>query len=318
MIMKKIIPCLSILLFFSCENDQNIVDTTCTSDLVVDQSRGECTQVLNFSSEFNMTIINNERFISSNNIPNHLVGLFGGGQGSLNPNEISPQLENYIITTQPSVHVTLTPLLNTVGKVQNLGPQYAFGILQNGVELDPVAAEPFPHNGNLFDPNNNWEWNKEALNVNLGLDCNNGHVQPNGKYHYHSTPVEYLGGLGLSDDEMNLIGYAADGFPIYYKYAYSIADDNSSSIQIMTSSYQLKSGYRPGNGVDEPCDEYNGVYSNDYEYIENLGTLDEANGRTGVTPEYPDGIYYYVLTDDFPGIPRYFKGTPSDDFKISQ
>ena len=187
LIMKKIIPCLSILLFFSCENDQNIVDTTCTSDLVVDQSRGECTQVLNFSSEFNMTIINNERFISSNNIPNHLVGLFGGGQGSLNPNEISPQLENYIITTQPSVHVTLTPLLNTVGKVQNLGPQYAFGILLNGVELDPVAAEPFPHNGNLFDPNNNWEWNKEALNVNLGLDCNNGHVQPNGKYHYHST-----------------------------------------------------------------------------------------------------------------------------------
>ena len=265
-----------------------------------------------------MTTTNNERIISSNNIPDHLVGLFGGGQGSLNPNEISPQFENYVISCIPIVNPTLTSLLNDEGQGQNLGPQYAFGIMLNGIELDPVAAEPFPHNGNLSDPNNNWEWNKEALNVNLGLDCNNGHVQPNGKYHYHATPVDYLNSLGLSSNEMTLIGYAADGFPIYYKYGYSVADDNSSTIQIMTSSYQLKSGDRPGNGITAPCDEYNGVYSNDYEYVENLGSLDEANGRNGVTPEYPDGTYYYVLTEEFPGIPRYFKGSPSDDFKIIQ
>lgn len=78
----------------------------------------------------------------------------------------------------------------------------------------------------------------------------------------------------------------------------------------------MKSGDRPGDGVTAPCGEYNGVYSNDYEYVEGLGTLDEATGRTGVTPEYPLGTYYYLVTDEFPYIPRYFKGTPSDDFSI--
>ena len=316
--MKKLLLFITLIFLFSCENDNEEVISSCVSDLEIDQSRGDCNESISFNSEFNMTTTNNERIISSNNIPDHLVGLFGGGQGSLNPNEISPQFENYVISCIPTVNPTLTSLLNDAGQGQNLGPQYAFGIMLNGIELDPVAAEPFPHNGNLSDPNNNWEWNKEALNVNLGLDCNNGHVQPNGKYHYHATPVSYLNSLGLSNNEMTLIGYAADGFPIYYKYAYSVADNNSSNIQIMKSSYQLKSGDRPGDGITAPCDEYNGVYSNDYEYVENLGTLDEANGRSGVTPEYPNGTYYYVLTDDFPGIPRYFKGSPSDSFKIIQ
>ena len=115
---------------------------------------------------------------------------------------------------------------------------------------------------------------------------------------------------------MTMIGYAADGFPIYYKYAYSTATDVSSSVASMTSSYRLKSGKRGGGGVTAPCDVYNGIYSNDYEYVSGLGTLDEANGRTGVTPEYPAGTYYYVITDEFPSIPRYFRGTPSPDFKI--
>ena len=84
----------------------------------------------------------------------------------------------------------------------------------------------------------------------------------------------------------------------------------------MTPSYQLKSGDRPGDGSSAPCGTYNGVYSNDYEYVNGLGTLDEANGKTGVTPEYPLGTYYYVVTDDFPSVPRYFRGTPSSDFKI--
>ena len=55
----------------------------------------------------------------------------------------------------------------------------------------------------------------------------------------------------------------------------------------------------------------------DYEYIEGQGDLDEANGRTGVTPEFPNGTYYYVVTDEFPGIPRYLVGDPSKDFKLS-
>ncbi len=129
-------------------------------------------------------------------------------------------------------------------------------------------------------------------------------------------PTLYLEEIHLRDDVMTLIGYAADGFPIYYKYAYSDPYDSASAVVAMTSGYRLKSGERPGDGITAPCGQYDGVYSNDYEYVSGAGTLDAANGRDGVTPEYPMGIYYYVITDAFPGIPRYFRGTPSTDFKI--
>jgi hypothetical protein len=287
----------------------------CYTDQVLDNSRGACDQTLNFNSLYNETTQGNNRVITANSIPNHDVGLFGPVMGGLNPNAISPQNESYTIPLNPIEANEFTSLLGTSGI--NLGPQYSFGILFNGVELDPVAAEPFPHEG-MNSSNANWIWNLEALNVNLGVDCNNAHVQPNGKYHYHGTPTSYLNSLNASSTTMTIIGYAADGFPVYYKYAYSLANNSSSDVSIMTSSYQLKSGNRPGDGESAPCDSYNGVYSNDYEYVYGLGTLDEANGRNGVTPEYPNGTYYYVITDEFPSIPRYLRGTPSMDFKIGQ
>jgi len=305
------------LLLLGCSKDDNTSTTTtdCTPDQVLDSSRGACTVSLPYTSQYQETSSGTTRTITSNSIPNHMVGLFGTGPGSLNPNAISEQFGTYNIPLNPSIAGSLTPLLSTAGQGPNAGPQYAFGILLNGVELDPVAAEPFPHQG-IMNPNVNWEWNLEALNVNLGLDCNNAHVQPTGKYHYHGSPILFLQNLNLPNNQMTLIGYAADGFPIYYKYAYSIATDSSSPVVEMSSSYQLKSGDRPGDGITAPCGTYNGVYSNDYEFINGLGTLDIANGRTGVTPEYPDGTYYYVITDEFPSIPRYFRGTPSNDFKI--
>mgnify|MGYP001156266950 CR=1 FL=1 len=291
------------------EEDEEIIVDDCTTDQALDDSRGLCDVTLPYTNDFDQTTSSTLRVISTNSIPDHEVGLFGAVQGSLNPNAITEQSEVYHITLTPTIASELTPLLSSTG------PAYSFGVLLNGVELDPVAAEPFPHEG-INSPNANWEWNLEALNVNLGLDCTNAHVQPTGKYHYHGTPTSYVEHLNISNQEMTLIGYAADGFPIYYKYAYSNSDDNSSEVIEMTSSYQLKSGIRPGDGVTAPCDVYNGIYSNDYEYVEGLGTLDESNGRTGVTPEYPEGIYYYIVTEEFPSIPRYFKGTPSDDFRI--
>ena len=306
---------LATLLFISCSNSNDDIvnnpdDSECTSNQLIDQSRGVCNEVLTFTPSYFEIFSGGNRIITSNSIPTHNVGLFGGGQGSLNPNAISPQNENYMITLSPTLTGALIPLLAN-------GPQYSFGVLFNGVEVDPIAAEPFPHNG-IMDPNVNWEWNLEAMNVKIGLDCNNAHVQPSGKYHYHSSPTLYLENLNVSTTTMTQVGYAADGFPIYYKYAYSDPNDSSSTVVEMTPSYQLKLGSRPGNGITAPCDLYNGVYSNDYEYIEDLGFLDDANGRYGITPEYPNGIYYYVITTDFPSIPRYFKGTPSNDFKIGR
>lgn len=300
---------LSLLLSACSEDDDTTAsnNSNCTSDIEFDDSRGDCDQSLSYTSQISISSSNGNWMISANSIPDHKVGLFGRVPGALNPNAVSPQSESYTITQNPQLSGSMVACLGPNG------PQYRFGILFNGVELDPVAAEPWPHEG-IMSPDVNWEWNLEALNVSIGLDCNNAHVQPSGQYHYHGKPQLYLDDLNLSTTEMKQIGFAADGFPVYYKYAYSDANDSTSAVVAMQSSYRLKSGQRPGDGESAPCGAYTGVYSNDYEYVDGLGSLDEANGRYGITPEYPDGIYYYVITDEFPAIPRYLKGSPSSSF----
>lgn len=292
-------------------DDGGTTTPECTSDKVVDKSRGACNETLTIVSSVKIEIVGTNRVITANSIPNHKVGLFGNVAGSLNPNAIRAQNKTYTITNQPLKATQFFPLTNAT-----TNSLWSFGVLLNGVELDPIAAEPWPHQG-LMATNVNWEWNLEATNVKIGLDCNNAHVQPTGKYHYHGSPTLYLQNANIPSNTMTLVGYAADGFPVYYKYAYTNATDANSAVIAMTSSYRLKSGKRPGDGVTAPCGSYDGVYSNDYEFVNGLGTLDQANGREGVTPEYPSGTYYYVITDDFPNIPRYFRGTPAPEFKVN-
>ena len=274
--------------------------------------RGACNETLPYSNEVSIVESGDQRIITSNAIPDHKVGLFGGGQGSLNPNAIAPVQDRYSIPLTPSLSGTVTKLLSSNG------PQYEFGVMLNGVLMDPEAAEPWPHDGIFSFSTKNWDWNLDAMSINLGLDCNNAHVQPSGKYHHHGKPSLYLESLNLSSDEMSLIGYAADGFPVYYLYGYEAASDAGSSLIELNSSFQLKTGERPGDGDSAPCGTYTGIYTNDYEYVAGLGELDECNGRSGVTPEFPGGTYYYVITETFPFLPRCLKGTPSDDFRLGR
>ena len=309
----KIIAFCFLLCVFSCEDKDstNTNDSTnygCNELYPVDTSRGACTESLSHTNQFNMTIEGDMRKITANNIPTHNVGLFGNVLGSINPNAITAQNNSYDIDFTPVKANNKTQLLNN-------GPTYSFGILLNGIEVDPVAAEPWPHTKPVTN-SHNWNWNLEATMVDIGLDCNTAHVQPNGKYHYHGVPGLYLESLSPSDNEMLLVGWAADGFPIYYMYGYTTANDNSSTIKSLSSSWRMKTGDRPGDGSSAPCGEYTGVYTADYEYVDGLGDLDECNGREGVTPEFPSGTYYYVITNDYPGIPRCFVGTPSTDFSI--
>lgn len=311
---KFLFTCLLIFSLVQCSDtntEEETIVTECTSDKVVDKSRGDCNVTLTLTPSVKMEIVGTNRVIMANSIPNHKVGLFGNVAGSLNPNAIKAQNKTYTITNQPVKAAQFFSLTNATTL-----SLWSFGVLLNGVELDPIAAEPWPHQG-LMAANVNWEWNLEATNVKIGLDCNNAHVQPTGKYHYHGSPTLYLQNANIPTNKMTLVGYAADGFPVYYKYAYTNATDANSAVVAMTSSFRLKSGKRPGDGVTAPCGSYDGVYSNDYEFISGLGTLDQANGREGVTPEYPSGTYYYLITDDFPNIPRYFRGNPAPEFKVN-
>jgi hypothetical protein len=130
--------------------------------------------------------------------------------------------------------------------------------------------------------------------------------------------VDFLG----NNQEMTIVGWASDGFPVYARYGYSDANNSNSTIKSLIPSYRLKSQPDvnrpstltaliggPGQGTTNPNIPIPmGAFQQDYEFVEGIGDLDQCNGRFGVTPEFPDGIYYYVVTDDFPFFTRCLKG----------
>lgn len=76
----------------------------------------------------------------------------------------------------------------------------------------------------------------------------------------------------------------------------------------MTPSWQKKAV--PDDGRPSVDVFPMGTFTQDYEYVEGSGDLDECNGRTGVTPELPKGGYHTYVTDAFPYIQRCVKGAP--------
>ncbi|MEM7790722.1 MAG: YHYH protein [Verrucomicrobiota bacterium] len=252
-------------------------------------------QYASIAPEVSITVEGNYRIIRSNGIPEHAVGKFPN-RG--NPHSIKAQVYNLRMPLNPTIAQSATPLV-----------RQPFGVALNGVLFDPGTAE-------YYQGNRHSEWTYEALTGprTLGLDTNHGHVQPNGAYHYHGLPTLLFEELRHDSQQMTLIGWAADGFPIYGIYGYKDPDDSRSGLIALKSSYRIKAGNRP-SGSGSPGGEYDGSFSIDYEYIAGLGDLDECGGRFGVTPEFPNGTYYYVLTEDYPFVPRMFRGTPDSSFE---
>ncbi len=244
------------------------------------------------------------RVIESNDIPKHTVGLFPN-RG--NPNAIAAQNWTIKIPLEPVQNNAVTPLHQST----NHGPpNMPFGVGINGVLFEPGTAE-------FWMGDRNADWNYEALGgaVSLGLDSNHAHVQPGGIYHYHGLPTGLLEELDFSNEKKDhnrhspLIGWAADGFPVYYAFGYKQAEDPKSGITKLTTSFRLKKGVRP-SGSAGPGGRYDGAFIQDYEFVADAGDLDECNGRFCVTPDFPEGTYAYFLTDTWPVIPRGFRGTP--------
>lgn len=233
------------------------------------------------------------RLITANGIPEHKTGEF--------PNQGNP---NTILAREVKYEIPLDP--KPAGRdIPGMGIRT--GILFSGVEIDPFTGEFF-----IGEKGTNRGWNITTLTttVDLGLDCNNAHVQPSGKYHYHGTPNAYLEDLGADGTKMIKVGYAADGYPIYYKWAY----DENDEIIVYESGYVLNAGDRGGDGKTAPNGVYDGTYFQDYRYEDGISELDPCNGRIGKTPE-SDEEYYYLITDNFPSVPICLHAEPSDDFK---
>ena len=176
-----------------------------------------------------------------------------------------------------------------------------------GVHLDSVVWDP--KTAGYYNNDMSGGWNSVATADQL--DVYGAHTRPEtGFYHYHSVTEQWL-----SDSSVHsaLVGWAADGFPVYLRYGYTDPTDPARGVTNLQSSYQLKRGSRP-SGSSDPGGTYDGTYVADYEYVEGLGDLDECNGRECVTPEFPDGTYAYFLTDAWPWVPTYLRGTPDDTF----
>lgn len=281
------------------------------NDLDVEEgSTTSCTFSSTTESQVCFSISGDLRTVSSNQYPSHAVGSF--------PNADPTAIESsHDLDLTPEEAGSITYVYDeTGGPTPSNDKFYQFGVAVNGVEFHPMGLKPWEHPDTAEE---NWEWQAKVTEEDdTGLDAYGAHVTTAGNYHYHGDIV------ALADEEDGsrhslIYGFAADGFPIYYKYGYTDKDDATADIKELKSSYQLKPGSRTGTGIageDYPDGIHDGTYIQDWEYEEDLGDLDECNGRTGVTPEYPGGTYYYVITADFPVTPNCFVGTPDDEWKI--
>jgi uncharacterized protein (TIGR03437 family) len=177
------------------------------------------------------------------------------------------------------------------------------------------------------------------------FDSCQGHQPNNGAYHYHINPLCLRAQLkdnvvliknsrvGAIYNEKTsgfthspILGWAQDGYPIYGPYGYTNPKDSASPIKRMASSYQLRSitvrtslpawSVPNHSGVSQQlsASQYGppvsalyplGRYVEDYDYVNGLGDLDQYNGRTTVTPEFPNGTYAYFISLDSNGNPAF-------------
>lgn len=230
-------------------------------------------------------------------MPNHVVGPYSAGAA---PRPTEMQL---YLPANPELEDAATPVGERI-----------FGVAINGV--------PFESIGPTYPGADEWRFNvlSPAVRPYLGIDVNNGHVYASGQYHYVGTPLGLMCGLLDARQQspgapvpMMLIGWAADGFPIYAGLALGPLVDDGTPLAhtLFRSSYLLKSGRRPEGS---PGGLHDGTFVQDFEFVQGAGDLDECNGRFGATPEYPAGTYYYVVTTHFPFLPLLFRGKPDSSF----
>ncbi len=243
-----------------------------------------------YNGRLDVTVTSTQCVFSTNATPNHT---FNDGANAF-PNEFATQADEYRVPLTPSFAAQNTALSLQVDDA----------ILLNGVKVDLLAAGCFGiGNGRIGCNDDSQPWRYDPMFATNGfrVDSHNAHTQPDGTYHYHGEPNALFDQSGSVVSPV--IGFAADGFPIYGSYI-----EDGGTVRKIESSYQLKAGQRP-SGDGEPGGSYDGAFRDDYEYLEGSGDLDECNGMT------INGQYGYFVTDQYPYIVGCFKGTIDDSFR---
>lgn len=221
------------------------------------------------------------RYIKFNSTPD--MSLIGFPRAA---NKGAPESQRY------TLRAALNPLYTKSLPSQSQQTELPFGIALNGVLI-------------TRGPDDYWKINNHPISKNTLLNLR-----------HRNLPT--------------LIGYAADGFPVYGPFGYKHADDSKSELIVLKPSFRVRKGKRvtpdkktnetkdlgTTSSADTPLAENkNAKPICEYEYIDKLGDLDDYNGRFGVTPEYPNGTYYYVISNSYPFIPIALREEPDKTFR---
>ncbi len=236
-------------------------------------------------------------YVSSSSVPGYTIGPW-----TANPN--TPADKNFISK------FTRNPIVNN-GTKTNTGLG-SIGIWTNGVSLFNAKDGQYWNGTAMSNGISNTGWNRNAYYwEGISFDACKGHPGPDGTYHHHIAP-SCLYNQTNTTTHSPIIGYAWDGFPIYGAYAYTNTD-GTGLIKRMVSSYilsSISSRSSGTNGTSQSGPPINATYPlgsmcEDYVYTAGSGDLDQYNGRTCITPEYPAGTYAYFVTIDASGVAAY-------------
>lgn len=191
------------------------------------------------------------------------------------------------------------------------------------VSLTALLAQPGGGDGR-------WVRNAMAVEAVTFDECN-AHQPPGaGDYHYRANPTCLRFQLGDNLVKTNgrfrevpgawkhspILGWANDGYPVYGPYGFSDPQNPASPARRIKTSFRLRAMMRRESFTDWATslhgltgelkpEQYGpnvsakfplGWYVEDYEYVAGLGDLDQYNGRTAITPEFPQGTYAYFIT----------------------
>ena len=270
---------------------------------------------------------NTNVFVTTQGVPSYTTGPYL----DFNPSNAQAQGAVYSFPLSASPN-TGNPTPTTPGSIGVFINGVSLFDYRDGVAWNPSTNALCGGPGNAPCPGGmgaTMDWNRDAIPAEMGgFDCSKGHPAM-GNYHHHQNPSAFdldinvvstictlydAEGLYAIDASSHspLLGFAYDGYPIYGAYGYKNAD-GSGGVTRIRSGYQLQNITSRPNGPDVgqvitttgpnggPEELYLGYFREDYEYVAHPTEeefLDEHNGRTCVTPEYPNGTYAYFCTVD--------------------
>ena len=267
---------------------------------------------------------NDYMYILHSGIADHATGPFPGSSGA----GYIPADKSYIKA------IARNPLKNVDTRTST--PVGVVGVMVNGVPLFNVKDEySWDTSATTMSKTlGDGVWFKNSWKVDATTkDAHYGFCTSDFRYNYKTSSPTLRAELNDTyttgtPNHSPIIGWALDGYPIYGPFGYGTATNASSGITKMVPGWREKvlAEYDPGGDSARTCSvritagsyssEHSSTWGPDVDSTYPIGTfiqdyiydstvsnrhLDQYNGRTCVTPEFPNGTYAYFATIETTG-----------------